>query len=147
LRRSLAENLAAARAQARPTLRKTIVPNDAPFPETTLDFRANVLNERARAFYRRHQVREIEAAAESGSPMAGRVVMTCRYCLKYELLLCPRTTKPTSVLSAPSVPSSAKIAIPSPPDPWFLVDDEGRRLRLRFRCDARDCVMDIVYEG
>jgi len=39
-----------------------------------------VLNHKARAFYRRHQVRDIEPAAESGLAMQGRVVMTTRYC-------------------------------------------------------------------
>jgi len=34
-----------------------------------------------------------------------------------------------------------------PPEPWFLVDDEGRRLRLRFRCEQRHCVMEVVYKG
>jgi hypothetical protein len=27
-----------------------------------------------------------------------------------------------------------------------LVDDEGRRLRLDFRCGERDCAMEIVYQ-
>jgi putative protease len=133
LRRALVRDLALARTRARPVEHRTIVPNDAPFPETTLDFRANVLNARARAFYRRHQVRDLEPAAESGLPMAGRPVMTCRYCLKYELGLCPRQ------------PVAKDRAAPS--EPWFLVDDEGRRLRLRFGCEQPECVMEIVYEG
>jgi hypothetical protein len=207
LRRALAENLAAARAQARPTPRKTIVPNDTPFPEAKLDYRDNVLNGKAMAFYRRHGVVDIEPAAESGLAMKGRVVMTTRYCLKYELGLCPReprkdVTKESAPLavgrsfvaktaaplpsrfasrplpaargevsgqstestepgrarvsgswirphssSIPSAPSVVKIRIPPPSEPWFLVDDEGRRLRLCFRCEPRDCVMEIIYEG
>jgi collagenase-like PrtC family protease len=133
LRRALADSLAAARARARPTLAKTIVPNDAPFPEPVLDFRANVLNQKAGAFYRRHRVGDIEPAAESGLPMVGRPVMTCRYCLKYERGLCPRE------------PAAKRRA--APPEPWFLLDDQGRRLRLRFCCEERDCVMDVIYEG
>jgi collagenase-like PrtC family protease len=133
LRRTLVQSLAAARAQARPVERTPFAPNDVPFPEAKLDFRANVLNEKARAFYRRHHVKEIEPAAESGLPMAGRAVMTCRYCLKYELGLCPRQT--------------AAQHGAAPPEPWFLVDDEGRRLRLHFRCERRDCVMEIEYQG
>jgi putative protease len=131
LRRALVENLVAARAQARPRAHAKVVPNDAAFPEATLDFRANVLNQKARAFYQRHQVQVIEPAAESGLTMDGRTVMTCRYCLKYELGLCPRQAsgKPRRV----------------PPEPWFLVDDEGRRLRLHFRCERTDCVMELEY--
>ena len=132
LRRTVAEKLAQARGQTRPTLRRPIIPSDVPFPAAKLDFRANVLNDKALAFYRRHRVTDIEPAAESGLAMQGRTVMTCRYCLKYELGLCPRKQhKPTAA---------------SGPEPWFLVDDEGRRLRLRFRCEAHDCVMEILYE-
>ena len=85
-----------------------------------------------RPFYRRHQVRDIEPAAESGLDLAGRVVMTTRYCLKYELGLCPR--QPRSQAAAPT-------------EPWYLLDDEGRRLRLGFHCETRDCTMDVVYQG
>jgi collagenase-like PrtC family protease len=133
LRRALADNLAAARAQARPTRRKDIVASDAPFPESGVTFHDNVLNQKASSFYRRHHVRDIEPAAESGLAMQGRVVMTTRYCLKWERGLCPRAPRPAE----PGVI----------PEPWFLVDDEGRKLRLRFRCEQPDCVMEVIYEG
>jgi putative protease len=135
LRRDLADKLTAARAQARPTQERTFAPNQVPFPGTKLSYLANVLNQKAAAFYRRHGVVDIEPAAESGLDLAGRAVMTTRYCLKYELGLCPRESASASVPSAP------------PPEPWFLVDDEGRRLRLRFRCEQRHCVMEVVYKG
>ena len=131
LRRLLVERLSEARDQARPVERRRLVPNDAPYPAVKLDFHDNVLNAKARAFYRRHQVTDIEPAAESGLPMSGRAVMTCRYCLKYERGECPREPR------SQEPPTGA--------EPWFLVDDEGRRLRLRFRCELRDCVMEIVY--
>ena len=156
LRRNLAENLASARIHARPTRENLLAPNDTPFPATKLSYLGNVLNQKAAAFYRRHQVQNIEPAAESGLDLAGRTVMTTRYCLKYELRLCPRepgestekkihapeeTSSPPSVLSSSSVPSTP------PPEPWFITDDEGRRLRLRFRCEDRHCVMEVVYKG
>jgi putative protease len=168
LRRNLTENLAAARAQTRPTREEPIVPNDTPFPAAKLSYLANVLNQKAAAFYRRHQVTDIEPAAESGLDLVGRTVMTTRYCLKYELGACPRernfTTEsaesreeekvwiqdpktPSCPASAPSALSVVKIRSPAPPEPWFLVDDEGRRLRLRFRCEDRHCVMEVVYKG
>jgi hypothetical protein len=133
LRRLLAERLAQARSQARPVERRQLVPNGAPYPATKLDFRDNVLNAKARAFYHRHQVTDIEPAAESGLPMPGRTVMTCRYCLKYELGQCPREPRSR--------------AQPIGAEPWYLVDDEGRKLRLRFRCEIPACVMVIIFEG
>ena len=165
LRRDLANNLANARAQARPTQGKPLIPNTVPFPETKLSYLANVLNQKAAAFYRRHGVSDIEPAAESGLDLAGRTVMTTRYCLKFELGLCPRqkefTTESTESAeerrvriqnprthSSPSSVSSALSVVKlRPPEPWFLVDDEGRRLRLRFRCEQRHCVMEVVYKG
>ena len=196
LRRNLAENLAVARAKARPRPRGSLVPNrvsvaglcpaepqrgrawepsqgfhinDTPFPAAKLSYLANVLNQKAAAFYRRHQVADIEPAAESGLDLAGHTVMTTRYCLKYELGACPRernfTTEsaesaesreeekvriqdPKAFPSPASVPSALSVVkFRVTPDPWFLVDDEGRRLRLRFRCEDRHCVMEIVYKG
>jgi hypothetical protein len=102
-----------------------------PFPERELSFLGNVLNQKAASFYRRHGVERIEPAAESGLDMHGRKVMTTRSCIKYEMGLCPRE---------PGDPSRS-----CPAEPWLLVDDEGRRLRLDFRCQQRDCVMEIVY--
>jgi len=106
--------------------------NDTPFPERELSFLGNVLNRKAAVFYRRHGVGHIEPAAESGLDMHGRKVMTTRFCIKYEMGFCPRA------------PGDASRVCPV--EPWVLVDDEGRRLRLDFRCGERNCVMEIVYE-
>ena len=105
--------------------------NDLPFFERELSFLDNVLNQKAASFYRRHGVERIEPAAESGLDIHGRRVMTTRTCIKYEMGCCSRE---------PGDPSRR-----CPAEPWFLVDDEGRRLRLDFRCDQRNCVMEIVY--
>jgi putative protease len=131
LRRDLVEELRRQRARLRPVRVVAHTPNQAPFGEQELSFLGNVLNQKAAAFYRRHGVGRIEPAAESGLDMHGRTVMTTRMCIKYEMGLCPR--KP------------AQPGRPCPAEPWFLVDDEGRRLRLDFRCGERDCVMEIVF--
>ena len=136
LRRGLVEELRRQRARLLPVRVVTHAPqgshlNDAPFPERDLSFLGNVLNQKAASFYRRHGVGRIEPAAESGLDMHGRKVMTTRTCIKYEMGLCPRD---------PGDPPRR-----CPAEPWFLVDDEGRRLRLDFRCQQGDCVMEIVY--
>jgi putative protease len=132
LRRDLVEELRRQRGRLRPVRVVAHAPNHLLFPEQDLSFLGNVLNQKAAAFYRRHGVRGIEPAAESGLCMHGRRVMTTRMCIKYEMGLCPRE------------PGDASRA--SPAEPWFLVDDEGRRLRLDFRCGERACVMEIVYQ-
>lgn len=124
LRRGALDALLAARAEARPVAVGGARRNEAPFPETTLSFEGNVLNRHAEAFYRRHGVTAIEPAAESGLDLRGRRVMTTRYCLKRELGLCAREG------------SRVRHA-----EPLALVDDEGRRLELRFDCSR--CVMQV----
>ncbi len=125
LRRGVLENLAAAREAARPVCRRPFVRSTVPYPEKTLSYLGNVLNRHAEAFYRRHGVEHIEPAAESGLDLRGRRVMVSRYCLLYELGHC----------------DGAKKHVP-PTEPLALVDAEGRRLQLAFRCDR--CEMEVV---
>ena len=130
LRRTTLDRLIIARDQNRPVKRSTIERNDAPYPETSLSFRGNALNAKATAFYRRHGVTEIEPAAESGIDLAGRTVMSTRYCIKDELGWCPHQGSQ-----------------PRPAEPLHLVDEAGHRYRLHFRCASYPdgCGMDIDY--
>ncbi len=127
LRRGAVESLQATRALQRAKTEGGILPNATPYPETELSYLGNALNEKAVAFYRRHGVREIEPAAESGLDMHGRKVMTTKYCLKYQLEACPREGK--------KVPLQ---------EPLTLVDEDGHRLRLMFDC--KECVMGVIFE-
>jgi len=130
LRREALDRLVEVREANRPrmesSMRRGIERNDAPYPETTLTYRGNVLNRQAEAFYRRHGVTGIEPAAESGLEMEGRVVMRTRYCVQHQLGLCDGAGNRTDVRQ-----------------PLFLVDADGRRYRLRFRC--ADCEMEVIY--
>jgi collagenase-like PrtC family protease len=126
LRRETLEKLAAERTRNRPVLRATIHKNDAPYPEKTLSYLGNVLNQKAVDFYQRHGVEEIAPAAESGLDMRGKRVMRTRYCLKHQLGLCPRED------DAPPLK-----------EPLYLVDEEGHRYRLCFDCAA--CEMEIYF--
>ena len=127
LRRQAVERLETAREAARPREQGGILKNAAPFPETELTFRGNVLNHKAEAFYRRHGVTGIEPAAESGLDLHGQVVMTTRYCLRYELDACPLKEKRGRL-----------------EEPLRLVDEEGHVFRLRFDC--KRCVMEVILE-
>ena len=128
LRRDLVANLAAERAQNFPRLTGEIIKNNIPYPETKLNFLGNVLNRKAEKFYRRHGVKEIEPAAESGINMKGRKVMTTKHCLKYELNACHLQENPAQLK-----------------EPLFLVDNDGVRLRLNFNC--KDCLMEVYFEA
>ncbi|HWR52207.1 MAG TPA: U32 family peptidase [Bryobacteraceae bacterium] len=124
LRRELLERLRGIRETNRPRSQPAPMVNDVPYPERELSYLGNVLNRRAEAFYRRHGVVGIEPAAESGLDMAGRRLMTTRYCVKYELGWCPKE----GVRRRPA-------------EPLVLVDAEGRRLELHFDC--RRCEMEV----
>ena len=130
LRRGALERLVAARAANRPLLQPhmggEIGRNQIPYPETRLSYRGNVLNQKARAFYERHGVAEIEPAAESGLDMEGRVVMRTRYCIQHQLGLCDGASKAGGLR-----------------EPLYLIDEDGHRYRLRFDCG--DCEMEVIY--
>jgi collagenase-like PrtC family protease len=129
LRRKALDRLIDVREANRLRMEGGIERNDAPYPETTLTYRGNVLNRQAEAFYRRHSVTDIEPAAESGLDMEGRVVMRTRYCLKHQLGLCSGD------------PAGQKD--PGWAEPLYLVDEDGHRYRLRFRC--AECEMEVIY--
>jgi collagenase-like PrtC family protease len=125
LRRGVLESLEAVREQNRPKPIGKIEKNDFPYPEKQLTYLGNVLNHKAEEFYRRHGVTAIEPAAESGLDLTGRKVMTTRYCIKYQLGMCPQDS------------AANKCS-----EPLFLIDrQDGRRLRLHFNC--RECQMEI----
>ena len=88
LRRDCIAALEAERARNIPRQVKTIVPNESPFPEKRLDYSANVVNEKAAAFYRRHGVEEIEKGLELQNDASGKILMTTRHCMKFQFDLC-----------------------------------------------------------
>ncbi len=127
LRRSAVDALVAERELQRPKPQGGIVANKAPYPVKELTYLGNVLNEKAAAFYRRHGVDQIELAAESGMDLRGRKVMTTRYCLCYELDACLKEKNAKTLQ-----------------EPLSLVDENGRKLRLKFDCAA--CEMQVFFE-
>jgi putative protease len=120
-KRELAEKMLGAREANRHRATGHILKNDVPYPQQTLDFRGNVLNKQAEAFYHRHDVKTIEPAAESGHNMSGQVVMTTKYCLRQELGLC-----------------GGKDA-----ESLILVDEDDREYEINFRCGR--CGMEIIF--
>jgi len=129
LRREALDRLVEVREANRPRMEGSIERSDVPYPETTLTYRGNVLNRQAEAFYRRHGVTDIEPAAESGLEMEGRVVMRTRYCVQHQIGLCDGTLGDHKA--------------PSRTGPLYLVDEDGRRYRLRFRC--AECEVEVIY--
>lgn len=62
--------------------------NTTPYFETTVDYRANILNQQAQEFYRRHGVQQTEYGLEKTLDYNNKALMTTKYCLRYELGCC-----------------------------------------------------------
>ena len=60
----------------------------APYPQSTLDYRANVTNRSAEKFYKNHGVSVIEPGFELQSDPVGKEVMRTRYCIRREMGQC-----------------------------------------------------------
>ena len=99
-------------------------------PARELDFTWNIANQAARAFYKRAGGEVLEPAGDLLETLAGRVVMTTRHCLKYELGWCEVhvNLQPWTHLKEPE-------------GPLFL---ENGPTRLECRFDCARCRMELV---
>ncbi len=126
IRRALLERMTLKRSEAYEQAPAIPRPLPAPYPETQVDFTANVSNEKAIQFYRKRGVTRVDAAFEVSPPGPGTVVMTLRHCIRQSLGACPRETKtPPGVWDAP----------------LFLENKKGR-FQLVFDC--KRCQMKIL---
>ncbi|HOI29196.1 MAG TPA: U32 family peptidase [Melioribacteraceae bacterium] len=99
--------------------------SDNKFPQDNLDYKFNVTNKLAEKFYKVHGVLNYEPGFELQNNHTGKTVMTCKYCIKDEMGLCPFDT-------------DKKVE-----EPLYLVN-ESRKYRLHFNC--RDCLMEILVD-
>jgi putative protease len=86
-RRELAHVLEEEREKQYRRKESKIIRSDIPYITDEIDFTANVSNRLAEQFYRRHGVRKIEKAVESGTIPTR--LMYNKYCIKFELGMCP----------------------------------------------------------
>lgn len=107
-------------------MRKRVTESCVEYPDKQIGYCGNVLNEKARDFYRKHGVEVVEPAAEAGLAMKGRQVMTTKYCLREQLGLCTGASSGTAA------------------ETMFLVDEDGRTFRLEFQCGF--CGMAVFCE-
>ena len=128
IRREVLEKLTAVRNTSYSRRTVPFVPTISPYPEKTLDFHANVLNDYARKFYERHGAVITENAFETLSGITGKTVMTTRYCIRYQLDLCPKLQHPAKKLQEP-----------------LKLKDAHHTYRLEFDC--RQCRMMVIFES
>lgn len=92
---------------------------------TAVDYKANVVNQLSQNFYTNLGAKNIESGFELQNDFSGKTVMTCKYCIKDELCLCPFDT-------------DKRVA-----EPLHLVNG-STKYRLVFNC--KDCLMEIVRD-
>lgn len=126
IRRALLEQMTLKRAEAYQRAQAIPRPLPAPYPETQVDFTANVSNKKAIEFYQKRGVSSVDAAFELSPPGPGTVVMTLRHCIRQASGACPRETTSSPV---------------SWEDPLFLENKKGR-FQLVFDC--KRCQMKIL---
>lgn len=100
------------------------------YPETQLSYLANVYNEKARAFYRRHGVQLIDAAYEAHEEPGEVSLMITKHCLRFSFNLCPKQAK-----GVQGVQGQVRA------EPMTLVSG-NERYTLRFDC--KPCEMHVV---
>lgn len=91
LRRSLLEALSEKRSDLKRL--SPVTNNGITYPVGEIDYRGNVANDKAREFYSKHGVKVTENAFELGSQREIVELMRCKYCIRYELGLCPKQAK------------------------------------------------------
>jgi putative protease len=131
LRREAAEALEALRRAPRRVAAEALPePGLRPLPRPDLDYTWNIANAAARAFYERAGGKILEPAAELQPSLQGRVVMTTRHCLRYELGWCPAHPNPEPLKR-----------LAEPAGVLFL---ENGPTRLECRFDCARCRMELV---
>ncbi|MBR4715122.1 MAG: U32 family peptidase [Bacteroidales bacterium] len=130
LRRKAVETLSETRLAHFHPKDTLLISNEIPYYEDNLGGRANIVNSKAEAFYRRHGVTSIERGPDQPvkSFEKGFPLMTTKYCLRYELGQCLMHKCNKSV--------TADYA-----SGLYLVNN-GRRFRLHFDCQR--CEMQIL---
>ncbi|MGD9949804.1 MAG: U32 family peptidase [Desulfobulbus sp.] len=125
LRRQALDNHLEQRRSSFIVERAAIVPNDVPWLRLQADYRDNIRNSKALAFFKRHGVEQVDAAASRPDDAADCALMTTKYCIRRQLGICARSGKDRQ--------NSGESLI--------LADNSGRYL-VQFHCDA--CEMTIT---
>jgi len=110
------------------TIKKQTQINHPKFISDSLDYKHNIINEKARLFFEKCGCKISEYGLEHNSQkdFNSKQIMETKHCLKYSLGLC---SKQKSNHRAP--------------EPLFLVDEKGQKYRLEFDC--KNCRMKIFF--
>ena len=94
------------------------------YPISKLNYKANILNDKAALFYKRRGCCIEEMALESQKNITEKEVMISKYCIKNQLGLCSKQTAVKKFI-----------------EPYTLIDEFNKEYLVEFNC--KDCVMKI----
>lgn len=127
MRRSLCEALVAKHIKENGREDMRLLDNAIPFVTEELDYKGNVSNSYAEAFYKQHGVKSILPAFEK-QPAVDAAVMFCKHCIKYSMGWCTKTGERHPYK-----------------EPFYIVSGDGKRFRLSFDC--KECIMKVIPDN
>lgn len=83
LRRKLVDHHVQNRLEHFKAKERKLTPNDKPLSKTELNYTANIINEKARLFYKRHGITKADWGFEKHSNIKGAELMRTKHCLLY----------------------------------------------------------------
>ncbi len=125
IKRELVEKLQFERKNAYIQEKRTTEIKTITYPKTTLTYESNVSNKKAKTFYLKRGVKNIEPAAETQKSLSGKRVMTTKHCLKYMFNMCLNNSKNKK------------------PIELYLLDEYNKKYKLDFDC--KNCEMHIYF--
>lgn len=125
LRRMCVENLLDVRRSKFKSDDMQFEKTDVPYISREVDYRTNITNKLAVDFYHRHHVTELEAGPDSTRDCSDIVLMTTKYCLRYEMGQC---------LKSKNVDEEYKGRL--------FLENNGKRYELKFDCAK--CQMNVI---
>jgi putative protease len=100
LRRNVVENLIQNRLKYFTAEKIQFVKKDCEYPTKSVDFTANIINQKAVEFYKRHKVVEFEFGFERQEVVTSRrILLRSKYCIKYELEMCQKYFQDREILN------------------------------------------------
>ncbi len=127
MRRSLCEALVEKHIKDYGREDMRLLDNAIPFVTEELDYKGNVSNSYAGAFYKQHGVKSILPAFEK-QPAVDAAVMFCKHCIKYSMGWCTKNGERHPYK-----------------EPFYIVSGDGKRFRLLFDC--KECIMKVIPDN
>ena len=124
IRRNLINKLRVIRRKNYKYQKRTSKINVETYPISKLDYKANIFNEKALAFYKERGCAISEMALETQDKVKNKEIMISKYCIKNQLGLCPKQTN-----------------VKKYSEPFVLIDEFNKEYLVEFCCS--DCVMKI----